>query len=212
LFGETGLAGVNGMNFGKNEPILTPAANFSALSIVRDVVQRRIAPGARCVDATAGRGQDTVFLCKLTGENGRVWAFDIQQEAIDSTTALLAKHNLSATVIPACHSRMAQYLPADGVDCVLFNFGWLPGSDHTVMTQPDTSIAAVRSAMELLRPGGMISLCIYYGRESGFAERDALLGFFPLIDPDRFTVIAAQFFNRPNNPPFPVFIFRNDGP
>ena len=202
-------AGVKAMHLEENERF-TPAANLSALSIAHDVVQRRVQAGARCVDATAGRGQDTVFLCKLAGENGLVWAFDIQSEAIDSTTALLATQGLSATVIQACHSRMAHYLPADGVDCVLFNFGWLPGSSHTVMTQPDTSIVAVRSAMELLRPGGMISLCIYYGRESGFAERDALLGFLPSIDHTRYTALITQFANRPNNPPIFACVLRDE--
>ena len=39
-----------------------------------------------------GKGNDTLFLCELAGENGKVLAFDIQQEALDATRELLRTH------------------------------------------------------------------------------------------------------------------------
>ncbi len=37
------------------------------------------------VDATAGCGNDTLFLCELTGARGEVMAFDIQPQALEKT-------------------------------------------------------------------------------------------------------------------------------
>ena len=54
-----------------------------------------------------------------------------------------------------------------------------------------------------------MSLCIDYGRDTGFAERDALMDYFKTIDHRAFTVITAQFANRPNCPPIPVMIIKD---
>ena len=65
--------------------------SFSALDIIRRVLEENVKEGDICIDATAGRGHDTAFLCSLVGESGRVTAFDIQQDAVDSTKQLVAE-------------------------------------------------------------------------------------------------------------------------
>ena len=55
----------------------------------------------------------------------------------------------------------------------------------------------------------MMTLIIYYGRETGFEERDALLEYLPTIDSSRFTVIEMPFVNRPNCPPIPIIILKD---
>ena len=67
---------------------------FNALSLSHRFLAEHVRPGDLCIDATAGRGYDTAYLAGLTGETGRVLAFDIQQEAVDSTNALLRKRGL----------------------------------------------------------------------------------------------------------------------
>ena len=62
---------------------------LNTLSMVHDFLTRTVKPGSVCVDATAGKGRDTALLCRLTGKAGRVLAFDIQEEAIRQTRALL---------------------------------------------------------------------------------------------------------------------------
>ena len=52
-----------------------------------------VLPTARCVvDATAGNGNDTLFLCQQTPADCRIFAFDIQLAAIRSATDLIARH------------------------------------------------------------------------------------------------------------------------
>lgn len=184
--------------------------SFSALECAHKLIREHVQPGDLCIDATAGRGNDTALLCELTGSTGHVFAFDIQQDAVDSTNALLQTRGLSdiATVVHASHSTMADYAAENTVSCITFNFGWLPKGDHNIFTHADTSIAAIEQGLRLLQDGGLMSLCIYYGRETGFAERDALLAYLRTIDAKAFTVLHCEFANRQNCPPIPVFIWK----
>ena len=181
---------------------------INTLRVAHHFLEERVPKGGFCIDATAGRGNDTAFLCGLVGSEGRVIAFDIQQEAVNSTRVLLAEKGLSAQVILDSHSHMDQYAEKETVDAIVFNFGYLPGGDHKIFTHPETSIAAIEAGLELLRPGGMMSLCIYYGGDSGFEEKNALLEYLRTIDSKKFTVLVTEFANRPNNPPIPAFILK----
>lgn len=169
-----------------------------------------IRPGAFCIDATAGKGRDTVFLCGLVGEQGRVLALDIQPAAVAQTQALLEAEGLShrAQVETLCHSRMGELAAPESVDGIMFNFGWLPGGDHRVFSTAQTSVAAVETALSLLRPGGVMSLSLYYGRDNGTAERDAILAYLKGIDHRRYTVLQGDFLNRQGDVPIPVFIWK----
>lgn len=184
--------------------------SFNALSISHQFMQAHLTPGAFCIDATAGRGGDTVFLAEAIGENGKVLAFDIQQDALDSTAGKIAENALSDRVclILDSHANMEQYASAESVDLICFNFGWLPGGSHDIFTRAESSIAAIDAGLRLLKPGGVMSLCIYYGRNNGFSERDAILAHLKTIDPRTASVLVCDFVNRPNNPAMPVFILK----
>ncbi len=187
-----------------------PRKHFSALDIIHRVLNEHIKPGDICIDATAGRGKDTLFLAGLVGESGRVTAFDIQEEAVESTRALLRENGMEnrVRVVLESHANMADYAEPGTVSAITFNFGWLPGGDHNVFTRPGSSIAAIKAGLPLLRDEGIMTLIIYYGRETGFAERDALLDFLPTIDSDIYTVVEMPFVNRVNCPPIPIVILK----
>jgi tRNA1(Val) A37 N6-methylase TrmN6 len=189
---------------------MDPRKHFSALQIIHHVLELHIQPGDRCIDATAGRGKDTLFLAKLVGEQGHVTAFDIQQGAIDSTTSLLAENGMTerTSVILDSHANMEQYAEAGTISAITFNFGWLPGGDHNVFTKPDSSIAAIEAGLRLLKEDGIMTLILYYGRETGFTERDALLEYLPTLNSDLYTVVEMPFVNRQNCPPIPIVIFK----
>ena len=187
-----------------------PRNHFSALDIIHKILREHIRPGDICIDATAGRGKDTLFLAELVGVSGKVTAFDIQQEAVESTRSLLHENGMDSRtrVILDSHANMTEYAEPQSVSAITFNFGWLPGGDHNVFTHSDSSIAAIRSGLSLLRDEGIMTLIIYYGRETGFEERDALLKFLPTIDSDIYTVVEMPFVNRTNCPPIPVVILK----
>ena len=127
------------------------------------------------VDATMGKGRDTLFLCRL---------------------------------ILCGHEHMDRYLAPESVDGICFNFGYLPGGDHRIVTQAETSVAAVEQGLRLLKPGGVMSLCIYSGGDTGFAEKEALLGYLKKLPSEAYTVILSPYYNRRGDPPLPVFVFR----
>ena len=91
---------------------------MNTLSVVHDVLRRQVQEGDFCIDATAGKGRDTALLCRLTGENGRVLAFDVQEDAVRQTRELLAKEHLSAEVYLDSHANMAHYAEPETVDCI----------------------------------------------------------------------------------------------
>ena len=190
---------------------MDPRKHFSALNIIHKIIRERVQPGDLCIDATAGRGNDALFLAKLVGETGHVTAFDIQQDAVDSTKKLLEEHGMTSRtdVLLKSHSEMDEVCEEGTVSCITFNFGWLPKGDHNIFTNKSTSIPAIEKGLKLLKSGGMMTLIIYYGRETGFEERDALLEYLPTIDSSRLTVIEMPFVNRPNCPPIPIIILKD---
>ena len=182
---------------------------MNTLTIVHDFLRRQVAPGAFCIDATAGKGRDTALLCRLTGEQGRVLAFDIQADAVRQTRALLAEQGLHAAVIQDSHANMARYASPGTVDCIVFNFGRLPGGDPKIFTTAETSLPAIDAGLALLRPGGVMALALYYGKENGYGERDAVLAHLRALDDRAYTVLACDWLNRKNDPPLPIFIWKD---
>ena len=165
-----------------------------------------------CIDATAGTGKDTVFLAKLVGERGRVISMDIQEMAIEQTKKRLLKERLSdrAEVVLDSHVHMDKYAKKDRVSLIMFNLGYLPGGDHSLSTKADTTIEALEKGLNLLHEGGMISLLIYSGGDSGFEEKNQVLAWLRELPDDKYTVLVEAFYNKPNNPPLPVYILKNE--
>ena len=186
------------------------ASQFGTVHLAHEFLAANINEGDLCIDCTAGRGFDTAFLCEKVGKSGRVLAFDIQQQAVDSTRTLLEERGLSdiADVYCVSHSEIDKYAENGTVSAIVFNFGWLPGGDHSINTHSDTSIAAVEKGLKLLRPDGLMSLSIYYGRDTGYEERDALLAYFRTLPVNEYTVLVSEFVNRPNDPPISVRIYK----
>ena len=163
-----------------------------------------------CIDATAGTGKDTTFLAALVGEKGRVISMDIQEMAIEQTKLRLAKEQLSDRVefVLDSHAHMDRYAKEGSVSLIVFNLGYLPGGDHSIATMADSSRKAVETGLRLLKKGGLMTLCIYSGGDTGFQERDAMLDFIRQLDPHRYLVIQSEYVNRPNDPPIPVLIIK----
>ena len=181
---------------------------LNTLSMVHDFLMRTVKPGSVCIDATAGKGRDTALLCHLTGEAGRVLAFDIQEAAVEQTRALLTAEGLTAEVIRDSHANMERYAAAETVDCVVFNFGRLPGGDPSIFTRSDTSVAALEAALRLLKPGGVVAIALYYGGANGYGERDAVMTWLETLDDRKFSVLRCDWANRRNDPPVPIFIWK----
>lgn len=185
-------------------------AGFTVTQWSHHMLDGLIPKNGFCIDATAGTGQDTVYLAKEVGEGGHVIAFDIQEDAIRRTRERIEKEGLNSRVklILDSHINMDKYSKEGEVDAILFNFGYLPGGDHSICTRADTSVQAVETGLRLLKKGGVMGLCIYSGGDTGFEEKDALMEYLGGLDSKKYLVIQCTFFNRKNNPPIPVVIMK----
>ena len=127
------------------------------------------------IDATLGNGYDTQFFAQKVGNDGRVYAFDIQKESIEQSTRLLEKQQLLSRVIftQSCHSKMLEHVPVTmlgKIKAVIFNLGYLPGGDKKIITQPDSTLSALKQAHHCLSDDGIISLIAYRGHDGGQRE------------------------------------------
>lgn len=172
-----------------------------------EIIKNVVKAGDVVIDATAGNGNDTAFLASLVGEEGKVFAFDIQDKALENTESKLREKGLREQVelIKDGHENMDLYIKEE-VKAVMFNLGYLPGGDHSIGTRGETTSIAVEKAMDLLTVHGIITIVVYYGGDSGFEEKDHIMKYIEGIDFKKFTVMKSEFLNQPNCPPILICI------
>jgi len=173
------------------------------LQYTKTLLSLSIEKGEVAVDGTAGNGHDTLFLAELVGENGHVYSFDIQPQAVDATEQKLKEHDLlsRATVILDGHEHISKYVHGEIAGAV-FNLGYLPGANHQIITKGNTTIQALKQILTQLKIGGIIVLVVYYGHEGGTEERDAVIDFVSGLSQKHVHVLQYKFLNQKNNPPF----------
>lgn len=187
---------------------------WSVLSFAHELVKARARPGDAAVDATAGNGVDTLFLARTVGSAGTVHAFDIQQAALDATRERLMRElpeegQASVQLHLASHDRMKELVPGllhGQVAAVMFNLGYLPGADHSVITTPGTTLPALESALSLLRPGGVLTVAVYPGHEGGRAEADSVDAWAAGLAQASFQAMTYRFMNGRNDPPYLIAV------
>lgn len=159
------------------------------------------------IDATMGNGYDTIYLGNLVGENGKVYAFDVQEEAIKSTKKKVERDNMTDRVelILDDHQNLDKYVKEE-VSCVVFNLGYLPRAKHVVITKPDTTLEAIKKSLKLLKPNGIISIAAYIGHEGGLEEKNYICEYLDNLNQNEFNVLHMQFTNQINNPPQLILI------
>lgn len=169
----------------------------------KDIISTIINKGDKVIDGTAGNGNDTLFLAKLVGREGKVYAFDIQEEAIIKTRRRLidADELEQVELIQEGHENIDRYIN-EKVKGAMFNLGYLPGGNHKIITRPESTVRAIDKVLEKLLPGGIVTIVIYYGHEGGLEEKDKLLEYIKRLDNTIFSVIKIDYPNRQNNPPF----------
>ncbi|MDF9407466.1 MAG: hypothetical protein A4E52_00217 [Pelotomaculum sp. PtaB.Bin013] len=185
----------------------------SAVHIVQMIIAKVLKSGGTAVDATAGNGNDTLFLAQTVGSEGRVYAFDIQEKALKTTRKLLERHNAArqVTLLNTGHEGLDKSVPVP-VDAVVFNLGYLPGGDHALVTRPDTTIGALKSAIGLLRQGGRIGMVIYTGHPGGAEELYAVEQFTSGLEGSEFNVIKISYLNRSAQAPVIIVIEKAGAP
>lgn len=185
----------------------------ATLALTHDWVRRVLFPGSLAVDATIGNGNDTLFLARAVGTSGQVYGFDIQQEALDQTWERLRSAGVAdrVTLHRRGHHQMEETLPPDWrgrVNAAMFNLGYLPKGDPTIITRPDTTLSALKQSLEWLAPGGIITVMLYTGHPGGKEEADQVTEFLQGLDSREFRTVCFQTLNR-HQAPFLIAVSRS---
>lgn len=149
--------------------------------------------GDRAIDATAGNGHDTLKMASLVGREGLVVALDLQKAAIEATRDRLRRAGQESQVRLVCADH-AGFLPAletkheREMSAIVFNLGYLPGSDKGVTTQAEATVEALRSALRLLKVDAPLLVTAYRGHPGGQAEADAVAAWVASLDRDRWSI------------------------
>lgn len=161
------------------------------------------------VDATAGRGRDTLLLAQCVGQSGCVFAFDVQEEAIQATDHLLKSNDLRDRVklYLLDHARLGEVVDRQ-LRAVVFNLGYLPGSNHLVTTHPESTLAAMRQSLEMLQTGGALVLTVYRGHPGAQAEAAQVDAFLAALPKQEFTVLKGNYLNQGGNAPYWIIVQR----
>ena len=151
--------------------------NKSLTQLAHSIIRRVLSRGDTAIDATAGNGHDTLFLAQQVGESGIVIAIDLQAEAIAATQNRLSLCGIrNVTCSQADHSVELYRLGGEQVrvKAIMFNLGYLPGSDRTMTTVAQSTITALSAAQCLLSPGGVMTVIAYRGHAEGEQETTAI--------------------------------------
>ncbi len=173
------------------------------LTTEKQFLSSHLRKGGVAVDFTMGNGHDTAWLSAQVGEEGKVYAFDIQKQALEQTALTLKKEGSpdNCTLILDSHTEVERYVK-EPICAGMFNLGYLPGSDKSVTTLCSSTMAAVEAALRLLEDGGGLLVAVYPGHAEGTREGEMLESFFSRLDRKKICVSKLKIVNSPTSPFF----------
>ena len=175
------------------------------LDLQKQLILTHLREGDTAVDFTMGNGYDTEFLSKTVGERGRVYAFDIQSKAVESTK----KHLLEVgcpenyTLIHDSHHKVREYVKGE-IRAGMFNLGYLPGGDKSITTMRETTLPAIEAAIDLMDRDAIILVAVYPGHAEGEAEGKMICDYLSSLSRHKVCATRIQILNSPTSPFFIV--------
>lgn len=171
----------------------------SHLDLAHNYWDRLLQNGDWAIDATCGGGNDSLFLAAIVEKkgSGEVIAIDIQEEAVTRT-----KERIPAALIPKVHlfNQSHENFPALSsempIKLVVYNLGYLPKGNKQLTTQTSTTLQSVQKALDLILPGGGVSITCYPGHPEGATEEKALIEMLTQLPSSHWNVCFHTFPNR----------------
>lgn len=168
--------------------------------VINEIIEKIDIDGKVCVDCTLGNGNDSLKILSNM-KDGFLYGLDIQQEAIENSKKLLEKNGFSNfKLIKDSHSNLKKHIDTNA-ELIVYNLGYLPRMDKNIITKPDTTIASIGEALELISDSGVIIVVSYLGHKGSYGERYALDAYLSKLDQDKYLVEKREFFNQVNTPP-----------
>ena len=173
------------------------------LDLHKKFILEHLHEGDTAVDFTMGNGHDTEFLSKTVGESGKVYAFDIQASAVESTRKNLATAGCpnNYTLIHDSHHYVKSYVK-EPIKAGMFNLGYLPGGDKSITTMRATTLPAIEAAIELLGRDSILLIAVYPGHPEGDAEGREITEYLSTLSRFKVCCTKVQIINSPTSPYF----------
>jgi tRNA1(Val) A37 N6-methylase TrmN6 len=164
---------------------------ISLVDIAHEFIKENLSAGDIAIDATVGNGYDTLFLAEQISPAGLVYGFDIQQAAIESTRIKFrqAKFPECLTLIHASHAEMGEKITArhhGKINACMFNLGYLPGGDKSIITRTEPTLTALTVAARLLSAQGIMTIIAYPGHAGGDQETTQVKNWCEQLSPEQF--------------------------
>ena len=175
------------------------------LALQKHFILTHLGEGDIAVDFTMGNGHDTEFLSKTVGEYGHVFAFDVQEQALASTSEHLRRSGCpdNCTLILDSHHNVKKYVDVP-FKAGMFNLGYLPGSDKTVTTMRSTTLPAIEAAISLMARDAILLIAVYPGHPEGEAEGKLICEYLSTLSRYKICATRVQILNSPTSPFFIV--------
>jgi hypothetical protein len=174
----------------------------SHLDLAHHYWQRLLQNGGWAIDATCGNGKDTLKLAELLlGKQGGIIGIDIQSMAIDKASELLLAHlgqdgRDRIHLFCQSHAVFPSLANEHPIRLIVYNLGYLPRGDKQLTTIMSSTMQSVRNGLELIIPGGAISITCYPGHEEGGREERELLQELTRLDAATWNICYHTFPNR----------------
>ena len=176
--------------------------NMQMVERVHQLIEEYVCEGDVAVDATVGNGWDTLKLCQLVGKSGKVYGFDIQEEAIRKTKERLEADSVCERAeLLCCSHAMAKSYVKEPIKAFMMNLGYLPGGQKNIVTSKNSTVEAIRFLSEQMVSGGIGTVLVYYGHEGGIEEKYAVEEFMAAMPSGWGQITRMEIVNRKNSPP-----------
>lgn len=173
------------------------ANDFTSMLIKSYVKENHI-----CLDGTVGNGNDTMKILNTLNGTGKIYGFDIQEDAINHTESLIFSRNYKTEVllIKDSHEYVDRYIK-ERINFAIYNLGYLPGGDKNIKTNYTSTIISIKKVLDLLAPNGILLITVYLGHPGGMDEYTAINDYLETLEQKNYNVFKLKFINQKNNPP-----------
>ena len=172
-------------------------SDISELS--HNIIEKFVSNKNIAIDGTLGNGHDSDF---LKDRFEKVYSFEIQEEPC---ILYKSKEYENVSVINDSHHKIKEYVN-EPVDCIVYNLGFLPGGNKDVTTKVDTTLISIKSGLEILSSGGIMSIAIYIGHDEGKEEESEILKYVSGLPKDKFGVMQHKYINRAKVAPLLIIV------
>ena len=195
------LWGINNNNYSNGEKKMNESSKnreslTNILSVAKRLLDITIKDNGVYADFTMGNGNDTLYI-KKSCPSAKIYAFDIQSEAVEITRNKLEAENClddNIHLILDSHANFKNYI-SENIDGAVFNLGFLPGGDRNITTKTESTLKCLTEVLECLNVRGIVVVVVYPGHQEGANEGEEIFKFAEKLDSKYFDCLHHRLIN-----------------